>query len=84
MTLEQHIATKAMELVQLLEHHNDEKFIDKIVVAVANCDYAALMNLQDCKYCKNGNVAVPFVFANDDTHKVHYADHCPVCGRCLT
>lgn len=47
MTLEQLIATKAMELVQLLEHHEDGDFIDKVVAAVANCDYALLMELQE-------------------------------------
>ena len=47
MTLEQLIATKAMELVQLLEHHEDGDFIDKIVAAVADCDYATLMELQE-------------------------------------
>ena len=69
MTLEQLIATKAMELVQLLKHHKD---------------YATLMDLQDCKYCENGNLLVPFIFANDASCEVHYADHCPVCGRDLT
>lgn len=49
MTLEQLIATKAMELVQLLEHHEDGDFIDKIVSAVADCDYATLMELQEGK-----------------------------------
>lgn len=47
MTLEQLIATKAMELVQLLEHHDNSDFIDKIVAAVADCDYALLMELQE-------------------------------------
>ena len=42
------------------------------------------MTKKDCKYCKNGIKAVAFVFANDDTCEVHYADYCPICGRDLT
>ena len=37
-----------------------------------------------CPYCENGTVQVPFVFADDDTCEVHYADYCPVCGRKTT
>lgn len=55
MTLEQLIATKATELVQLLEHHEDGDFIDKIVAAVADCDYAMLMELQDWRYEDENN-----------------------------
>lgn len=47
MTLEQLIASKALELVQLLEHHEDGEFIDRIVAAVAGCDFAALMELSE-------------------------------------
>lgn len=39
---------------------------------------------KECKYCKNGTIVIPFVFADDDTCEVHYADYCPVCGRHLT
>ena len=37
-----------------------------------------------CIYCKNGKEVVAFVFADDGTMTVHYADYCPVCGRHLT
>ena len=42
------------------------------------------MAKKKCEYCGNGTKLVPFVFADDDTFEVHYADYCPVCGRCLT
>ena len=46
MTLKRLIASKAMELMQLLEHCEDGDFIDAIVDAVKYCDYAALDNLE--------------------------------------
>ena len=30
-----------------------------------------------------GTAVVPFIFADDRTCEVHYADYCPVCGRHL-
>lgn len=47
MTLKRLIASKAMELMQLLEHQDDGDFVDLIVNAVASCDYAALMELEE-------------------------------------
>lgn len=41
-------------------------------------------NEKECKYCENGTLLVPFIFANDGSCEVHYADYCPVCGRLLT
>ena len=46
MSLNAMIASKALELIQLLEHHDDGDFVDAIVNAVASCDYAALMQLE--------------------------------------
>lgn len=46
MTLKRVIASKAMELMQLLEHCDDGDFIDEIVNAVASCDYATLGDLE--------------------------------------
>lgn len=47
MTLKQLIATKALELMQLLEHCNDADYIDSVVDAVRYCDYAGLEGLED-------------------------------------
>ena len=47
MTLKMLIASKAMELMQLLEHCEDGDFVDSIIAAVASCDYAALDELED-------------------------------------
>lgn len=47
MTLERLIASKALELVQLLEHHDDGDFVDRIVAAVASCDCTELEALED-------------------------------------
>ena len=33
--------------MQLLEHQDDGDFVDSIVNAVASCDYAALMELEE-------------------------------------
>lgn len=49
MTLKRLAASKAMELMQLLEHCDDGDFVDAICAAVASCDYAALDNLEDEK-----------------------------------
>ena len=38
------------------------------------------MTKKYCKYCKNGEYAVPFFFADDDTEEVYYAQYCPMCG----
>lgn len=46
MTLKRLITSKAMELMQLLEHCEDVDFIDAVVVALTNCDYAALDELE--------------------------------------
>lgn len=46
MTIKRLIASKALELMQLLEHCNDADFIDDIVDAVKYCDYAALDALE--------------------------------------
>ncbi len=46
MTLKRLIASKAMELMQLLEHCDDSDFVDVIVNAVTYCDYAALDGLE--------------------------------------
>ena len=46
MTLERLIASKALELMQLLEHCDDGDFVDEIVAAVAACDYARLDELE--------------------------------------
>ena len=42
------------------------------------------MAKKHCEYCNDGTEVVPFVFADDETGEVHYADYCPVCGRKLT
>ena len=47
MTLKRLIASKAMELMQLLEHCDDGDFIDKTIAAVSFCDYAMLDELED-------------------------------------
>lgn len=47
MTLKRLIASKAMELMQLLEHCEDGDFVDKTIAAVSFCDYAALDELED-------------------------------------
>lgn len=47
MTLERLIANKALELVRLLEHHDDGDFVDRIVAAVASCDYTELEAIED-------------------------------------
>lgn len=47
MTLKRLIASKAMELMQLLEHCEDGDFIDAIVNAVASCDYMTLDALEE-------------------------------------
>lgn len=49
MTLERLIASKAIELVQLLEHCDDPHFVDRIVDAVASCDYMELYEIEDGK-----------------------------------
>lgn len=36
-----------------------------------------------CEYCQDGTECVVFVFADDDTGEVYYADYCPMCGRRL-
>ena len=46
MTLKRLIASKAMELMQLLEYCEDADFIDGIVDAVKYNDYAALDALE--------------------------------------
>lgn len=46
MTLKRLIASKAMELMQLLEHCDDGDYVDSIVAAVASCDYARLDELE--------------------------------------
>lgn len=47
MTLKRLAASKAMELMQLLEHCDDGDFVDAVIAAVASCDYAALDKLED-------------------------------------
>lgn len=49
MTLERLIASKALELVQLLEHCDDPHFVDRIADAVASCDYMELYDIEDGK-----------------------------------
>lgn len=56
MTLERLIASKALEFVQLLEHCDDPHFVDRIVNAVASCDYMELYDIEDGK--EDGNDAV--------------------------
>lgn len=46
MTLKRLIASKAMELMHLMEHCEDADFIDAVANAVAYCDYAALDDLE--------------------------------------
>lgn len=46
MTLKAIVASKAMELMQLLEHCDDGDFVDAVVSAVASCDYATLDELE--------------------------------------
>ena len=47
MTLKRLIASKAMELMQLLEHCDDSGYVDAIVNAVTYCDYATLDSLEE-------------------------------------
>lgn len=47
MTLKHLIASKAMELMQVLEHCEDADYIDAVVAAVASLDYAALNALEN-------------------------------------
>lgn len=46
MTLKRLIASKALELMQLLEHCDDADYIDAVVDAVKYCDYATLESLE--------------------------------------
>ena len=41
------------------------------------------MTKEHCEYCQDGTACVVFVFADDDTQEVYYADFCPMCGRRL-
>jgi len=41
------------------------------------------MAKKHCEYCEDGTMPVAFVFADDDTCDVQYADYCPMCGRKL-
>ena len=47
MTLKRLIASKALELMQLLEHCEDSAFIDEVVSAITYCDYATLDALEE-------------------------------------
>lgn len=47
MSLKRLIASKALELMQLLEHCEDPEFIDRVAMAVTYCDYATLDTLED-------------------------------------
>lgn len=47
MTLKRLIASKALELMQLLEHCEDADYIDAVVEAVKYCDYAGLEDLEE-------------------------------------
>lgn len=49
MTLKQLIASKAEELVQLLEHCDDGDFVDRVLMAVNDCDTLALWSMQEEK-----------------------------------
>ena len=50
MTLKDLICTKAYDLVQFLEHCDDMVFVDKIVCAVANCDYVTIEECRESEY----------------------------------
>ena len=41
------------------------------------------MPKKHCQYCQDGKEAVAFIFADDDTQEVEYAEYCPMCGRKL-
>lgn len=56
MTLKRLIASKAMELMQLLEHCEDSAFIDEIVSAITYCDYATLDAFEDEQEDDNAQV----------------------------
>lgn len=57
-----------------------------VLDAIEAVDSVEIMPVNDvhCKCCNDGNNVVPFVFADDEDQRIHYADHCPICGRCLT
>lgn len=41
------------------------------------------MAKKHCEYCEDGTMPVAFVFADDSSCEVVWADYCPMCGRKL-
>ena len=57
-----------------------------VLDAIEAVDSVEIIPVKDghCKYCNDGSEVVPFVFADDEEQRIHYADYCPICGRDLT